>query len=393
MKKVLMITNSPIFPVINGSRQRVYNLLHLLEKAGCKVDIVIYNDRNGYFDTSMALKDNNVYFFDADRTKSSLVKAKDKIREKLPIKALKIYSFPYGIDEAFPRGLDDYVAHLHEKNKYDIAMVEYVYLSKALTKLGNDVFKIIDTHDVLAYRCNMYYSMNTKPRNFYTNFWGERQGVMRADAILAIQKNEKRYFEKLTGNKKKVYCIGNYFKPVKENFVEKKTILFLGSNNDPNRQALMYFLKDIWHSVKERVPDAEFIIAGDVSNAVEDSEAYTKAGFVEKLEDIYQQARVVINPMLSGTGLPIKTIEALAYSKAVLMTQSGARGLNKNFNEEAFLIAGNTDDFANKLVELLKNDDLIKKLQSGSRKYMRKYNSMIYHNIKQILNECEMDVR
>ena len=75
------------------------------------------------------------------------------------------------------------------------------------------------------------------------------------------------------------------------------------------------------------------------------------------------------------------------------MTQSGARGLNKNFNEEAFLIAGNTDDFANKLVELLKNDDLIKKLQSGSRKYMRKYNSMIYHNIKQILNECEMDVR
>ena len=114
---------------------------------------------------------------------------------------------------------------------------------------------------------------------------------------------------------------------------------------------------------------------------------------MEKLEDIYQQARVVINPMLSGTGLPIKTIEALAYSKAVLMTQSGARGLNKNFNEEAFLIAGNTDDFANKLVELLKNDDLIKKLQSGSRKYMRKYNSMIYHNIKQILNECEMDVR
>lgn len=382
-----MITNSPIFPVINGSRQRVFNLLHLLEKAGCQVDVVIYNDRNGYFDTAAALKNNNVYFFDADRSKSTVVKVKEKLRDKLPIKALKIYSFPYNIDDVFPKGLDDYVANLHKRNKYDIAMVEYVYLSKALTKLGKEVYKIIDTHDVLAYRCNMYYSMNTKPKNFYTNFWGERQGLMRADAILAIQQNEKKYFEKLTGYKKKVYCVGNYFKSVNENFVKKKTVLFLGSNNDPNRQALTYFLKDIWGQVKERVPDAEFIIAGDVSNSVDNSDNYTKAGYVENLEDIYKQARVVVNPMLSGTGLPIKSIEALAYSKAVLMTQSGARGLKKLYNKEAFMIAENTNDFVNKLVELLVNDEMVEQLQNGSQKYMRKYNAKIYNNIKEILNE------
>ena len=51
MKKLLMVTNAPICPVINGSRKRMYNLVKLLEKAGFEVQIVISNDRVGYMST------------------------------------------------------------------------------------------------------------------------------------------------------------------------------------------------------------------------------------------------------------------------------------------------------------------------------------------------------
>ena len=37
MKKLLMVTNAPICPVINGSRKRMYNLVKLLEKAGFEI--------------------------------------------------------------------------------------------------------------------------------------------------------------------------------------------------------------------------------------------------------------------------------------------------------------------------------------------------------------------
>ena len=71
-------------------------------------------------------------------------------------------------------------------------------------------------------------------------------------------------------------------------------MLFVGSNNDPNREALQYYLNDIWKKVKKRVPEAEFLIAGDVSNSVEASELYTKVGYVDDLTDVYDEARVVV---------------------------------------------------------------------------------------------------
>jgi glycosyltransferase involved in cell wall biosynthesis len=36
---------------------------------------------------------------------------------------------------------------------------------------------------------------------------------------------------------------------------------------------------------------------------------------------------IVINPMVGGTGLKIKTVEALAYGRAVISTKAGASGL------------------------------------------------------------------
>ena len=156
MKKLLMVTNAPICPVINGSRKRMYNLVKLLEKAGFEVQIVISNDRVGYMSTKEQMP-NKVHFFDSDRKKPYLAVKRGELREKLPIKALRLYPIPYMIDDMFPNGLDDFVAKLHSREHFDYVMVEYVFMSKALTKLGKEVTKIIDTHDILADRAYMYY--------------------------------------------------------------------------------------------------------------------------------------------------------------------------------------------------------------------------------------------
>lgn len=383
MKKLLMVTNTPICPVINGSRKRMYNLVKLMEKAGCEVQILISNDRVGY----MATKDqmpNKIHFFDSDRKKTFMAVKRNEIREKLPIDILRIYPFPYMIDDMFPNGLDEFVAELHKKEHFDYVMVEYVYMSKALTKLGRGVTKIVDTHDILADRAYMYYDMGVKPKTFYTSKNQERKGLLRADIVLAIQKDERKYFIKQLRNKRKVLTVGNYFETVEDVKVcPQKKVLFVGSNNDPNREALQYFLNHIWKEVKKRVPDAGFLIAGDVSNSVSDSNLYTRVGYVEDLSDVYKEARVVVNPMLSGTGLPIKSIEAMAYGKAMVMTESGARGLYREGKEpKAFLLAKDTEDFIDKLVLLLNDDKKTEQVQRYCRKFVERYNDRIFQVIK-----------
>lgn len=383
MKKLLMVTNAPICPVINGSRKRMYNLVKLMEKAGCEVQILISNDRVGY----MATKDqmpNKIHFFDSDRKKTFMAVKRNEIREKLPIDILKVYPVPYMIDDMFPNGLDEFVAELHKKEHFNYVMVEYVYMSKALTKLGKEVTKILDTHDILADRAYMYYDMGVKPKTFYTSKGQERKGLLRADIILAIQKDERKYFINQLRNKRKVLTVGNYFETVTNaKICPQKKVLFVGSNNDPNREALQYFLNHIWKEVKKRVPDAEFLIAGDVSSSVSDSDLYTRVGYVEDLSDVYKEARVVVNPMLSGTGLPIKSIEAMAYGKAMVMTESGARGLYREGKEpKAFLLAKDTEDFIEKLIRLLNDDKMTEQVQKYCRKFVERYNDRIFQVIK-----------
>jgi hypothetical protein len=50
-------------------------------------------------------------------------------------------------------------------------------------------------------------------------------------------------------------------------------------------------------------------------------------GPVDSLADFYGEVDAVINPMLGGTGLKIKTLEALAFGRAFVGTASALDGI------------------------------------------------------------------
>ena len=62
----------------------------------------------------------------------------------------------------------------------------------------------------------------------------------------------------------------------------------------------------------------------------------------------------MINPVLFGTGLPVKTIEALSRGKPVVATPAGIRGLEADFHG-ALLLADTPDAFVEQVLELLEN--------------------------------------
>ncbi len=70
---------------------------------------------------------------------------------------------------------------------------------------------------------------------------------------------------------------------------------------------------------------------------------------------VYADATLVINPVQFGTGLAIKTVEALSYGKPVVATPAGARGLDIDFRG-ALSLAKTPDAFAEQVLELLENE-------------------------------------
>jgi hypothetical protein len=76
------------------------------------------------------------------------------------------------------------------------------------------------------------------------------------------------------------------------------------------------------------VPDAELLLAGRITRTLEaDVAGVVRLGPVDDLKPLYRQCRVVINPAVAGTGLKIKTLEALGHLRPLVTWPNGTDGL------------------------------------------------------------------
>ena len=88
---------------------------------------------------------------------------------------------------------------------------------------------------------------------------------------------------------------------------------------------------------------------------------------------IFLDASVVINPLQFGTGLKIKSIEALAMKRPLVTTPNGATGLEE-WADRAFLCARTHDEFAEAIIQIFKSNELRSKLKKETEMFNLIYN-------------------
>ncbi len=139
--------------------------------------------------------------------------------------------------------------------------------------------------------------------------------------------------------------------------------LFVGSNIQPNRTALAFLLEQVWPQVRAAVPGATLAIAGTVCQGLSEhgsAEALRASGIdalgpVPSLEHEYARAAVCLVPLLVGSGIKIKLLEALGYGKAVVSTSIGIQGLEA-WAEQTITVADSADGFAAGICRLLRDE-------------------------------------
>jgi len=115
----------------------------------------------------------------------------------------------------------------------------------------------------------------------------------------------------------------------------------------PNEEAVAFILNEIAPRLKAAGSEARIFIAGKNLNPA--LQAQIKAtggqvhylGFVEDLSLFINACDVMLNPVLRGGGIKTKAVEALAYNKMVVSTQSGAEGLLPDVCAPNLLLAEN----------------------------------------------------
>jgi GT2 family glycosyltransferase/glycosyltransferase involved in cell wall biosynthesis len=142
---------------------------------------------------------------------------------------------------------------------------------------------------------------------------------------------------------------------------EPFTMLFLGSfRHDPNRVALDWFIRHALPRIVERAPRARLVVAGSdppPAHAYADHAAHLEMlGYVEDVRAPLARYAVFLCPILSGSGVRVKLLEAFAAGIPVVSTFVGAEGLARKDGEFCAL-ADDPAAFADRVLALFENPE------------------------------------
>lgn len=310
--RCLIVCFNRLVPANQGNSRRIMQLVGFYQRQGFELDL-LYHNEEGY-DSALS---------------HALAKVFSRVSVIRSTAPKTIHSgHVCHISDWYDSALGGAAREMHRLRGYKVVHANYIWYSPVLDNFGGDVVKVLDTHDAFGERREKYLAAKMQPQWFSTSYAEEDTALRRADAALAIQKEEAASFV-ARGHKNILYL--PYVEPLVRPFTQDAptrplTFGYLGSGNDWNILSindLMMRLTSGGATFSHPV-----VVAGGVTRHVRDFQNVVKIGFVQQLHNFYDAIDVALNPMVGGTGLKIKTVEPLCYGKPVLCTQAGAEGVS-----------------------------------------------------------------
>lgn len=220
----------------------------------------------------------------------------------------------------------DVTQHLVARLGRVALLTQYVWMTRLLPLIDAGVPKILDTIDMYSTKADKVLSFGASDIALSAAEEATRLG--RADLVLAIQDRERALMQALVPATEVITVGVDFDAPRAVPTPEPKTILLVASGNELNRIGVRDFLRFAWPTILAREPEATLIVAGQVGRYVPDGTPRLRnLGTIDDVVPLYARARVVINPAAAGTGLKIKTVEALSHGRPVVTWPNGFDGI------------------------------------------------------------------
>jgi len=198
---------------------------------------------------------------------------------------------------------------------------------------------------------------------------GERLLLAKAGLVVAISAEDALFFRERLGHPNVLVVPKAAFPastPGPTLAPAAQRCLFVGGANEPNRLGLAWFLSAVWPLVRTAQPLATVHIVGPICDTVTDAPpGVILRGRLPDVGPEYHAAEVVIVPLLAGTGVKIKLVEAASYGKACVTTSVGLQGLA--FLRPAVACADDAMTFALLLNEVLSDAKMRTALATAAR--------------------------
>ena len=161
----------------------------------------------------------------------------------------------------------------------------------------------------------------------------ESRTMRRVDAVVAISAADARVFEEQSAVR--AHVVPQVVHPQRTSWAKanRSRLVYLGNLAwQPNVAGLDWFVREVWPLVRERLPEAQFDIGGaglptGTIPAAWRGPGVTVTGLVPDVSEHYADAVAFVAPILGGSGVRLKALEAIRAGLPLITTPAGALGL------------------------------------------------------------------
>lgn len=283
------------------------------------------------------------------------------------------------------------ISRILYKEKMDIIHVEHIRAIQYIDCNSKKTNVVFDAVDCMTNLYEQFAKRHTTIPKKIINFleWKKFQkyepiNLKRFKNIVVTSNIDKKILQRESVNSK-ISVVGNgvdfdYFSPI---FSDKPDIdlIFTGKMSYfANEESILNFKKNVLPIIWSKSPLTNlYIIGNSPSNRIKrlcKDPRIKIIGFVDDLRPYFNRAKVAIAPIIAGTGMQNKVLEAMAMAKPVVATPIACQSLKVTHGRE-ILIADNPERFAAFVFQLLNNPERGKRLGQNGRNYILKHHNWI----------------
>ena len=116
-------------------------------------------------------------------------------------------------------------------------------------------------------------------------------------------------------------------------FEDRKDFIFIGNFlHAPNHDAVLYLKEHIWPLILEQLPEVSMHVYGAYPTNIIKACHHSKSNFfvhgrIERIEDVFLKARLLLAPLRFGAGIKGKLLESMQFGIPNVTTSVGAEGM------------------------------------------------------------------
>ncbi|MNV37461.1 Glycosyl transferases group 1 [compost metagenome] len=268
--------------------------------------------------------------------------------------------------------------------KYDYIVCDSLFAAAQLSHFDQQELPpvIIRSHNVESEIWKLHATLETSVlKRFYlrklekTLRKEEVEILNKATALWAISEEDKAWM--LQNTLQKNICllpVSVDLSPEIRVDYSKKSFFHLGSMDwKPNQEAVQFLARKIWSD--SRIAPLKLFIAGSKSEHFKfyNTDSIEVLGWVNNSNEFMSQAGTLVTPILSGSGIRIKLLEAMALGIPCITTKLGAAGID--YEKAGIQIADSEDSFIQTILKFHENAGLRQEVGEKSRDYISKVHS------------------